>query len=301
MADIDSIKANVRNKEYVQGVFEFQLGKKQRKSLPVKIRPRGKSRRVMCDFPPLKLKFDKDSLKAEGLADFNDFKLVTHCMDDRALNENTILREYLTYKLFNLLTPYSFRANLVEISYKNTGKNFKSTKKWGILIEDPKDLAHRNGGQIVDRMGIALDSFHANQEKINSVFQYMIGNTDWSYLMARNVEFIAQPDGRIVPVPYDFDYSGVVRAPYARADASLGQKTVMDRMYIGPCRDLEDLRSMFSYFKSKKKALLDTVDDFRELDAAAREEIGLYLEDFFEIIDHEDRVANEMLRPLKKE
>ncbi len=300
MANFDSIKANIRNKSYVSGIFEVEHSRKNSTKLEVKLRPRGKSRRMMCDFPPLKLKFDKSNLDSNGLEKFNDFKLVTHCLDDDAISDVNIKREYLIYQLFNQLTPYSFKASLVKITYKNTGISFNKSTHLGIIIEDAECLAHRSKGKVMGLQVIALDSMESNREKIASVFQYMIGNADWSYAMARNTQMIQQEDGYIIPVPYDFDYAGLVKAPYARANAALGQKTVLDRVYLGNASTLEELTSTFSYFKTKKPDLIKTIDDFYELDEAIRLEMIAYIAGFYELIEDNDRVNKEMLARVKK-
>ncbi|MCU0348605.1 MAG: hypothetical protein MUC59_16830, partial [Saprospiraceae bacterium] len=189
-ADFDSVKANVKNKLYVYGQIEVEKSKKQSKKLTVRLRPRGKSRRLMCDFPPLKLKFDKDELLANGIQQFNDFKLVTHCIEGDAKSEALIKKEYLVYQLCNKMTPYSFNAKLVRITYKNKGSSFKKMTHLGILIEDAESLANRNNCEVTASKVINLDSMHTNHEKIASMFQYMIGNADWSYMMGRNMELI---------------------------------------------------------------------------------------------------------------
>lgn len=298
-ANFDSIKANVKNKEYVNGTFEVVHSKKSTTKINLKIRPRGKSRRMMCDFPPLKLKFEKSSLKNQGLETFNDFKLVTHCLENSPQIEAVIKREFLIYQLFNCLTPYSFKASLANITYKNTGKSFKKTVHLGIIIEDAESLAHRNNCQTMEQKVIALDSLHQNQEKTTSVFQYMIGNADWSYMMARNMELIQQSDGQIIAVPYDFDYAGLVMAPYARANAALGQKTVLDRVYLGNAKSYEELHSIFSFFKTKKADLFEIIENFDELDWETRSKMRDYVEGFFNIIESKERVEKEMLGMVK--
>jgi len=299
-ANFDSIKANIRNKEYESGSFEIKHNRKSSTNLPVKIRTRGKSRRMMCEFPPLKLKFTKAGLESNGLEPYNEFKLVTHCLNDETI-ETLIMREYLIYKLFNVLTPYSFKARLAKVTYKNRGDSFKKTTHLGIMIEDADCLANRTLCSTMGQKVIHLDSLHLHQEKINSVFQYMIGNADWSYLMARNTELIQMKNGQIVPVPYDFDYAGLVKAPYARANAGLGQRTVLDRVFLGNTASYEDLESTFSYFKSKKEELFRTIMDFNKLDIAVRKEMRAYLQDFFQVIEDRKRVEGEMLARIKKE
>lgn len=290
--DIDTLMAKVKTNDYIKG--EFRIDKKKEEqplALPVRIRPRGKFRRMTCDFPPIKLKFKKDDLEANGLGKYNEFKLVTHCMEDEEVSKEMILREYLIYKLYNVLTPYSFRVQLVKVTYQHERRKSVKIKRWGILIEDLDDLAHRNDSKIVSRMGIPLDSLHDNQEKIASTFQFMIGNCDWSYLMARNTEFIKLQDGQIAPIPYDFDYAGVVNAPYARYDPTMGQTSIRDRVYLGYATSADDLRSIFSYFKTKKEALYQIINGCTQISKLAKKDMREYLDSFYTLI--EDKVQFE--------
>lgn len=295
--DFDSIKANLRSKSYSNGVMEIKQGGNNSTKLNVKLRSRGKSRRMMCSFPPLKVKFSKESLNANELESYDEFKLVTHCLENDN-SEILIKKEYLVYQLYNLLTPYSYNVKLANITYKNTGTSFNKIKNIGIIIEDPDCLSHRNQCLALSQQVINLDSLDKFQEKLSSVFQYMIGNADWSYVMARNIELIRKSDGNIVPVPYDFDYSGLVKAPYSRANAALGQKTVLDRVYLGNSKSYEELQDCFNYFISKKAELLETIDEFSSLALDQRKEMKAYIQSFFDIITDPAKVETEMLRKI---
>lgn len=282
--DWDTLMANVKTNNYYEGEFRFTDLEANERSIPVRIKPRGRFRRMKCDFPPLKLKFKKDDLKDQGLKKFNEFKLVTHCLDDADVSEELIMREYLTYKLYSQLTPYSLRVQLVKVTYQHEKRKTEKTKRWGILIEDVDDLAKRTNSKIVSRIGIPLDSLHINQEKIVSTFQYMIGNCDWSYLMARNTEFIQLPEGELAPIPYDFDYSGLVNAPYARFDPNLGQTSIRDRVYLGFANSAEEMNGVFSYFRTKKDDLYQVIDSCTHLNRRAKKDIREYLDSFYNVI-----------------
>lgn len=288
--DLDTLLGDIRRTEYVQGEFEFKKNKNKRWNLPVKVRPRGRFRRMKCSFPPLKLKFKKDDLAEQGLNDYNEFKLVTHCLEDDLRSKEMIVKEFIVYKMLNVLTKYSFRVQLVKVTYRHSERKDK-IKQWGILIEDLEDLSHRNDGQVVSRIGIPLDSIHENQEKLASLFQFMVGNIDWSYLLARNIEFVRLPSGELVPIPYDFDYSGFVNAPYAAPDRQVGQETVRDRVYLGNAASHQELRAMFSYFKMKKPEILETISECRHLSGEVKTDLLNYLGGFFELLENEEFAA----------
>jgi hypothetical protein len=208
-----------------------------------------------------------------------------------------ILRECLVYKLFNELTTNSLRVQLVRITYEGTGKGSGKMKQWGILIEDSEEMANRIGGHVYEKMGIAADSIHANQEKIVSLFQFMVSNTDWSYELNRNIELIKLSNGTIVPVPYDFDFSGVVMAPYARPDMSKGQKNMRDRYFQGLSPSTSSLKNTIHYFKSKKDELFGIIDNFEQLEEPSKEDIRVYIAEFYQMLDDETLLTAKLFPP----
>ncbi len=286
--------------EYQNGKFMFKTDDKVSRTLPVRVKCRGRYRRMRCDFPPLKLKFKKNDLAAHELNEFNEIKLVTHCMNEREKSKELVLREYIAYKLCNILTPGSFRVQLVKVRYLNTKKKPKKIKGWGILIEDSDELAHRMGGSKYDKMGIPAECFNTEQEKIIALFNYMIGNTDWSCMMSRNVEFIKYSDTDIAVVPYDFDFAGLVNAPYAVANAGLGQQTIMDRVYLGEKATTVEMRPVFQHFIDNKNAILTTIDNNKLLKVESKDEMKAYLQSFFDIIGDEETAVKKLF-PEKNE
>ena len=249
----------------------------------VKVKPRGKFRRRVCDFPPLKLKFSKDQLEAAGLSKHNDLKLVTHCMNDDAFNETLILKEYLAYKLYNELTPNSFRVQLVNITYQDKNDKHNKVEQYGFLIEDVDEMAERLEGVECDNcMGIPKEQVRISHERIMSIFQFMIGNLDYNLSMNRNVKMIRMQDGTFIPVPYDFDYSVIVGAPYLRPNQDMKQTVAMERIYLGNTEDASKLLGTISYFKTKRKTLLDIIHNFDLLDKKERFQVELYVESFFD-------------------
>ncbi len=292
--ELDTLLQKDVNVDYRPANFTFKDKDGQSHSYDIRIRPRGKFRRKVCDFPPLKLKFKKNQLAMAGLSDLNDLKLVTHCLDGSDRSRDLVLREYLVYKLYNELTPNSFRVQLAKITYQDSNNPKYKTIQWGILLEDKDELSMRRGNPICDTMGQPAASFIPAQERINSVFQYMVGNTDWSYDVLRNVVLLRQEDGMLVPVPYDFDFSAFVSAPYARPNSDVGQKSMRDRIFMGYSTSADELYSTFSYFRSKKRALLNVVDNFRYLDIELRDALHEYLDSFFRTIEREEKAQEAM-------
>ncbi len=297
--DMDTLMGRKKTDTYTHGRITFERGKKQTMSIPVNVRARGKFRRMKCSFPPLKLKFKKSDLAAHGLNEFNELKLVTHCLDEKEMSKELILREYLVYKMFNLLTPYSFRVQLAKVTYVDTGKKGKKIKSWGILIEDEEDLAQRIGGKKVNRMGVKADSLDTYQENLVSLFQFMISNADWSILLNRNVQLVEMPKGNFLMVPYDFDYSGVVAAPYARPSVELSQSSIRQRVFMGHADTVEELLPAAQYLLSKQAEIQELIDDCPQLSSFSKSDIVAYLLGFYGILKDKKRIKEELLATKK--
>ncbi|HFA49454.1 MAG TPA: hypothetical protein ENJ95_10615 [Bacteroidetes bacterium] len=297
VTELDSIITVRNSKTYRPAKLVYKDKNGIAHNYHLKVRPRGKFRRRVCDFPPLKLKFSKDELEAAGLNKHNDLKLVSHCLDDEAYNRSLVLREYLAYKLYNQLTPNSFRVQLVRIKYVDKHNKKNKRTHLGFLIEDVDELAERMGGKECDDcFALSEDLINVPQERIASMFEYLIGNTDWSIKMNRNVKLIKMENGKHVPVPYDFDYSVFVGAPYMRPNSDVGQTGSMERIFMGGAKNADELYSTISYFKTKKEALLKTIRRFQFLEEEDRNAAQLYVESFFEKLDSRGSAANAIFK-----
>lgn len=287
--ELDSLLIKRKKVDYQNADFSFVDENGVSHNFFAKVKPRGKFRRMTCDFPPLKLKFAKTELEAAGLSGMNELKLVTHCLEDKEVSRSLIMREYLMYKLYNELTPNSLRVQLAKITYLDKNNPDYRMIRYGFLIEDEEELSQRANGKVMDgKMGTKAAELSPTHEKIAAVFQYMIGNTDWNIEMLRNVEILEKKDGSLIPVPYDFDFAGTVGAPYARPNVDVGQRRVGDRVFMGNASSAKELYATLSYYRTKEQKLLSMVNDFTALDLESRQAISNYLESFFREIDTPD-------------
>lgn len=284
--DMEQMYAKVKTNDEYPAVFRFQDQNGHWVALSSELRARGRFRRRTCEFPPLRIDFSKKDLRARGLLDFDDLKLVTHCMEGRAGKE-AVLREYLAYKMYNQLTEKSLRAQLVKVTYKDTGSNSKTTS-YGILLEDVDELAARLGSEECDECyGLTAVDMVKDNLQTHAMFQYMIGNVDWSLSLIRNLKIMRPINGGAYWVaPYDFDFSGLVNASYAIPRKELGQEKVGDRIYLGHESTNKELEPTAEYFRSKKAVLLSTVKNFDPLNKRSRREVTEYLESFYEALDN---------------
>lgn len=243
--------------------------------LDLEVAVRGKFRRKTCAMPPLKLKFKKAGLRAAGLNNHNDFKLVTHCTNDEA-GQDALQREQLAYELYRTINPEaSFRTQLLTITYVNTADG-STTTSYAILIEDVDEMKNRlNSKSCNDCYNMPIANV-ANAEVV-TLFEYMIGNVDFSTRMVRNLKLVSSTDGQNILVPYDFDYCGLVNASYAKGMKHLGQQDVTDRVLIWEFADAPDFEAAADYLVSLKDTLLDQVTNFDGLADGSKKEISKYL------------------------
>ena len=280
--DLAALKNNRQDESSHKAKISFKDAGGNNQQWDLKVKLRGAYRRVKCsDMPPLKLNFKKSDLEAAGLAPFDDLKLVPQCISDDENAKEVLLKEYLTYKLFNEVSGYSFRVQLLRITYKDTDTG-KKEKQWAFLIEDAAQLRERlEGEKMEDQFNLPQDSFHLPQARLVSVFEYMIGNADWGFSTIKNIKFLKKK-GKIVPIPYDFDFSGLVNAPYALPNRNVGQTTLGERIYLGFEDQTSELHSTIYQLVGKREELENVVMDFKPLHYDARLEVVAYLDTFFD-------------------
>ena len=226
-------------------------------------------------------KTKKDLAKA-GLAPFDDLKLVTYCMNNDQAAREALIREYITYKLYNQLTAISFRVQLVKLTIKDTQSGKKITQM-AFLIEDTAQLRARIGATKVEGIRVRNKmEFQPHAMRLTSLFQYMIGNQDWGLTISKNVKYLMR-EGTVIVVPYDFDFSALVGASYAMPPReNLDKPLTYGRAYLGFPEKVEDLRFIFNEMLSKRKELMQVIRKCKYLRASSKKEMEAYINFFFE-------------------
>ena len=212
--------------------------------LPITLSLRGLTRRSAdtCDFPPLRVRFTSPPPANSMFAGQDKLKLVTHCKNSSGFQQYVLL-EYAAYRMYNVLTPHSFRVRLAHIDYRDeNGRPIIS--RVGYFLEELSDVAKRNGMKQTrgpDR--IPVPDLNPADAGRYALFQHMIANHDWSMRAGpegkdccHNAELIGPlAPGATVVIPYDFDYSGFVNAPYAVPPDELRINSVRQRFFRGYC------------------------------------------------------------------
>ena len=252
-----------------------------------KLRARGNIRKEICYYPPLKLKFNKEWLNDKGLDSiFNDLKLVIACRKGE-YNNKLVLKEYLTYQLYAALTEYSFRTQLVSLKIVDSNQDQKTINTTGFLIENEDEMATRLNGKCIKSKIMSSKSVDPKQWAFLSLFEYMIGNTDWAMTNSHNVKYIyTRTHDKAFPVAYDFDYSGVVNAHYAVHRESINIEDITTRYFLGSCRIQDQFEQHIPLFLEKKETLYNIIDSFNSLPVNDRKVLVHYLDEFYEIISN---------------
>ena len=261
----------------------------------VKVRTRGKSRLRVCDFLPLRLNFRKSEVDGTPFAEQDKLKLVVPChTSERA--EKDLVEEYAIYRIFNLLTPTSYRVRLARMTFEDTVGDGDSVGIHSFLLEPDGQLAARLGGEMPDLTEVSLSWLDQQHMALVYVFQYLVGNLDWSLVTAEAEErcchngTLVRTEASLVYVPYDFDLSGFVDAPYAFPPPDLRLKRVTHRRYRGFCTDRVYLEQALETIVSRRPEIIALIHSLPVLGDRDKERRVGYLEQFFQAAAKPDRL-----------
>lgn len=270
-----------------------------------RIRTRGNMRLDICTRLPYKLKLDKGELKTYGLSAMNEVDIVEHCHASPQYDQY-LLREYLAYKIWQLISPNAYEVELIRLHFTQSDGSEAYEPTYAFLLENTEELVARLGGRPNKTSVISNHAVDREPMLQVALFEFMIGNTDWYIFNRHNLEFVVLPDHPLlVPIPYDFDYSGLVDAPYAAHHTSINLSSVRIRYYQGWCFPEEEVKRALKVFREQKQAILKLPYEIPGLDQKSANYTHDYLVDFFDIIDNPRKLENQILKhcdmwPVKK-
>lgn len=295
------VRRAARNTDPVEATLSV-AGHEQR--WQIQLEPRGISRRTggLCNFPPMRIDFDggtRDTI----FRGQNRIKVVTRCNSGATFEQLTVL-EYLAYRMYNEITPWSYAVRPARITYRDR----RDETQFNFLIEDVDDLARRNERwRALDVATGEIRSTQLNPRAATYValFQFMIGNLDWDMIEARSgrdcchnsrlLAASAETRDNLISAPYDFDYSGFVNAPYALPPESLPVRNVRQRYYRGYCRFNDQLPEAIAHFQARRGAILALIDGETRLTEGRRAGARRYIEEFYEIIGSPAQVERQLV------
>jgi hypothetical protein len=285
-------------------------------TLAVALEPRGQSRRdrEVCTFPPLWVHFEKDAVDDTLFDKQKKLKMVTYCRSPKSF-QDYIVKEYLAYRIFNALTDASFRVRLLEVSFQEAESQAKPTIRYGFFIEHKKRLAKRLDMKVREPAErIPPDALLPDQAALAELFQYMVSNTDFS-LIAPPVDdtcchnavlFTAKGEKgekgdaeaaseqeagerMYLPVPYDFDRTGLVSPPNGLPAAELGQRSFRDRVYRGFCREPDYLEEALERTRAARGEIEALIRDEATLGARSKDQALKFIDGYYAVIDDPGR------------
>jgi hypothetical protein len=274
-------------------------------TLPIRLSPRGitRLRKETCQFAPLRVDFTGAPPATSLFAGQRRLKLVTHCRPGEAFQQYVLL-EYAAYRLYNQLTPLSFRVRLAQIDYQDDNGR-PVTSRLGFFIEDLADVAARNGmreAQFGARVPVATLA-PADAARFG-VFQYLISNIDWAMQAGPEGDRCCHNSRLISPtgsppyttVPYDFDYSGFVDAPYAVPPEGIKVANVRTRLYRGFCRHNAEALKAAAAIRDLRPAMLGVLGQVPQLKEGTLRKATGFLERSFADIASDQAVGDKLLK-----
>jgi hypothetical protein len=249
----------------------------------VDLKTKGRFRRQYGVIAPLKIKFAKKALVAAGLDTFNEFKVIFPFTNDAA-GEACIIREYLIYQMFERLSPYHVKARLATVRLKDKHSDKEHTYTC-LLLEDKEETVARLSGKLTDNFDNKESDLDPDQYAKVVLFEYMIGNTDWDIHTTRNLRILKHPGhDKLVAIPYDFDFSGFVNAPYAVPSADFKLKSIRDRYFMAEGLSAETIRKAARQFRDERESFMALCRESGLPEKAVKDMTG-YLESFFKAME----------------
>ncbi|MCU0362772.1 MAG: hypothetical protein MUE32_05390 [Bacteroidales bacterium] len=264
----------------------------------IKVRARGNFRKNYCDFPPISLNFKKnDSIDGE-FSGADKLKLVTYCK--RGM-QNEIFKEYLVYRLYNILTDQSFRVRLLKITFINSAKiDDKPLTEYGFVIEPVSSLEQRIKSEEIKNVYLTQKNVVPEIMNRMAIFNYMVGNTDWSVPIRHNAMLMTLPGSEIVTqaivVPFDFDFSGIVNTDYSAPFEGLGIESTQERRYLGVCMSEDDYAKALAEFREHEQDFYNTINEFPWLPPREKKEMILFLKGFYSLLDKRNTIISLLMK-----
>ena len=262
---------------------------------PIVLELRGHFRKDFCYIPPVRIRFN--SREGSAFHAFKSLKLVNQCKT-AADFEQYLLKEYMVYRIYNQLTDLSYRVRLLKLTLQDSAGKKKTVTEYAFLMEDLKDVAKRDSCREWKKR-VKTEETNRRQMTMVSLFEYMIGNTDWAVSANHNVRFMVpakDSTAGIIVIPYDFDYSGLVNTFYAAPDERLNFQSVRERQYLGFPRNYEELEEGLKIFRAQKQNIYDLINHFDLLDPKNKREMTSYLDEFYDIIKHPEQVKSNFMK-----
>jgi hypothetical protein len=290
--------------EYHYALIKYSNEKEGNKELNFSISTRGHFRKDPhnCKLPPLKLKVPKEVSQGDNLfSGQNKIKLVLPCMTGIERYQECLILEYLIYKCYELFTDKSYRTRLVNISIHDSINQKQEQFFTGFFLEESEQMATRNKGKVISFKRYHPENVNREQMTMLAVFQYLVGNTDWSVDVSHNINLLFVENQTVpIAVPFDFDWSGVVDAPYAVPSQVLNITSVKQRLFRGYERSIEEYEPVVKLFNDKKSDIYNLFNNCIWLSEKTKRITIKYFDEFYETINDTKKLEKELIKNCRK-
>ncbi len=287
--------------EYQEAIFRMMINDTIQVSRKIKIRPRGHMRKNSCQIPPIKLNFTKKEAFLKQIGEFDKMKMVLDCKRGDAYQQY-LFSEYYAYKIQNIITDYSLRVRLLQVKYIDTGGKYKESTRYAFILESIQQLAQRHNAVRIETKNIRDLNTDRKTLVDAYLFQYLIGNCDWSIPGMHNIYMLKSNDSSIVTpfvVPYDLDYAGIVNATYAVPPELLGTESVRERVYRGVCLPESDLYNSAELFINKKEQIYEVYENDTLMSKNNKRSTINYLDEFFKILENKKSFSRNIIESCR--
>lgn len=293
----EDLAANFQYTDVAEAVVDLDIG----------IRTRGRFRRRadVCRFPPMRLNFKTSAVKGTQFHKQDKLKLVTHC-NPKSRYSQSLLREYIAYRIFNVMTNASYNVRLLEITYVDTDGGRDEEVQFGFFIEHKDRLSKRLNKSVMDVPRTFIRDLDKQYTNLTSVFQYLIGNTDFSPIQVARGEtcchnhvLYGNEGEPLFSIPYDFDQAGIVDAPHAVPNRQFNLRNVQQRLYRGRCVNNEHLAATIELYRERRQMIEYVVEEAQPLTARTRKMVLKYIDKFYGVIESESKMQRALIKSCK--
>ena len=292
------------DRKYHQAMIKYTTSENTLQEVSLKIQTRGNFRRNPdnCSMAPLRFKFPNESEENRHIfSGQKKLKLVLPCKMVGDKYQEYVILEYLVYQTYELFTEACFKTRLVNILLVDSQKSNNPLKFTGFFIEETDQMAERNNGEVKEFKKYHPEQVNREQMTMVNVFQYLIGNTDWSVEVGHNIKLLfIENQGIPYAIPYDFDWSGIISPPYAVPAPHLGLSHVAQRLYRGYLRKIEEYDPVIARFNAKKDEIYNLYQNTEYLSERTKNATIRYINEFYQIINNPKSVKREFIDNCRK-
>jgi len=291
--DIKDFIKTKDEEEYVDAVIAYKTNAGDSVRKNVKIRSRGNVRKRICYLPPIRIDFDDEDYQVDLFDSFGKVKLVSSCKV-AANQEQFLIKEYLSYKIYETLTDLSFKTYYLKINFIDSQGKKKPYTSYSFILEDIDDLAERNNAIEVENMGVLEAQLDRPTMNLFSMYQYLISNVDWHIPSLHNVKLIKSKDQRKplpMPIPYDLDYCGIVNTNYAIPQPRVPIESLTQRYWIGNCLTEEEFSEISATFLEKKDEIIRLFEECESLDKIHKNTAVKFINQYYNMIEKNEQQA----------